>query len=132
MSNANAVFEMELDAAYKATTEAEVDIIRRKLALQVLAGITEMMPVDTGRARGNTIVSVGHPDHTYSDATNKDVGSVVTKGEAEIMASDDPFDVIYVQNNLPYIERLEAGHSKIQAPFGMMAVTLARLQVQFT
>ena len=44
--------------------------------------------------------------------------------------ADGKFPTITVQNNLPYIDRLENGYSK-QAPAGMVSVTLAGLQARY-
>ena len=128
------VTQFKLDLA-KEMREIETDdllTIKQKLALEALDGVTLMMPVDSGRARGNTIVSVKSPDNSFSDATDKNGDATMSKGYAKINADNDPYAIVYVQNNLPYIEVLEGGHSKAQAPYGMFAITLARLQVQFT
>ncbi|WP_429820275.1 hypothetical protein [Ensifer sp. B1-9] len=50
----------------------------------------------------------------------------MAKGAA-IIAAADPFQAIFITNNLPYATALEAGHSK-QAPIGMVAVTFAELE----
>jgi hypothetical protein len=45
------------------------------------------------------------------------------------LASLAPYSIAYIQNNLPYAQRLEDGWSK-QAPAGMVALSLAELQAE--
>lgn len=84
-------------------------------------------PVDTGRARGNWMVSEGEPV-TESDPSRFDKTGGAGMAEAKGLAKDLKFgDVAFIVNNLPYIEALENGHSK-QAPAGMVAVTVTEMQ----
>ena len=105
--------------------------LKQKISMQAMAGVTQMMPVDSGRAKGNTLASVGAPNFTYTENTDKSGDATIAKAQTAIMADRDPYAPVYVQNNLPYIEALEGGHSKIQAPFGMFGVTFTRIQAQF-
>lgn len=89
----------------------------RTIAIQLLNEITMRMPVDTGRARANTIVSIGAPVYQVLESYDKSGGSTIMNG-ASRLSGLEPYTVVYLQNNLPYIERLEDGHSK-QAPVGM-------------
>ena len=75
------------------------------------------MPVDTGRARANTIVSIGSPVYQVLDRYDKSGGNTIMEGVTRLTGLE-PYTVVYLQNNLPYIEKLEDGHSK-QAPIGM-------------
>jgi len=105
--------------------------LKRTIAMQAMAGVTLMMAVDTGRAKGNTLVSVGAPDFTYSDNTDKSGEATKAKAQAVLNADRDPYAPVYVQNNLPYIERLEGGWAKDQTKRGMFGITFARIQAQF-
>ena len=89
----------------------------RTIAIQLLNEITMRMPVDTGRARANTIVSIGAPVYQVLESYDKSGGNTIMNG-ASRLSGLEPYTVVYLQNNLPYIERLEDGHSK-QAPVGM-------------
>lgn len=106
----------------------------RATALQALSGVIERSPVDTGAFRSNNRVSVGRSDVGY----DLDASSSAPRGSTNgVNAFDDglriigqvrnAFDVIYVQNNLPYAERLEAGDSR-QAPAGVFAITFNDLK----
>lgn len=90
-----------------------------EVALRIYRGIVEKTPVDTGRARGNWHISVGNPDpYTRETKTRTPLPSEYKKVEQA-----KPEDTIYIQNNLPYIKRLEYGSSK-QAPQGMVRLTM--------
>ena len=73
--------------------EEDVGLKIRYIAIQILTAIDIAAPVDTGRFRNNNLVSLQHPAN---------------------------YGVIYIQNNLPYAEALENGHSQ-QAPTGVYA-----------
>lgn len=64
-----------------------------------------LSPVDTGRYRNAHHYSIGSP-------------SYAEKGSQTINIQVGDFPTVYIQNNLPYCQRLEHGHSK-QAPTGV-------------
>jgi len=103
--------------------EVSVDEITRKIALTAYNGITRKTPVLSGRARGNWNLSIGSPDSTINENATQIKPAKLKKG--------DGLEAIYITNNLPYIRRLEYGHSKIKAPKGMVRVTLAEIKNQF-
>lgn len=92
----------------------------RVIAMALLNEIVLRSPVDTGRFRGNNIVSVGAP--VYSSTTDVDPsgGNTISRG-ASTLSGLEPFTQVFIQNNLPYAVPLEDGHSK-QAPAGIYAV----------
>lgn len=95
----------------------------RTIAIQLLNEVTMRMPVDTGRARANTIVSIGSPVYQILDSYDKSGGNTIMAG-ASRLSGLEPYTVVYLQNNLPYIERLEDGYSK-QAPIGMFGAAFS-------
>lgn len=76
-------------------------------------------PVDTGRARGNWHISIGHPEPSVSETKTQ----TPLPSEGEKLKSSKAGDTIYIQNNLPYIVGLEYGRSR-QAPQGMVRLTM--------
>lgn len=102
-----------------------IDIVSRKIALEMFRRAILRTPVDTGRARGNWQTTIGAPAIGTLKETDpsgrKAIANATTVGltwRARTGAS------ILLTNNLPYIERLEHGYSK-QAPAGMVAITVA-------
>ncbi|MNO79085.1 hypothetical protein D3C76_702450 [compost metagenome] len=93
----------------------------RVIALAMLNEIVLRSPVDTGRFRGNNIVSVGAP--VYTSSVNVDpTGSDTIQQGVRVMTGLEPYTQVFIQNNLPYAVPLEDGHSQ-QAPAGIYAVS---------
>lgn len=93
----------------------------RVIALAMLNEIVLRSPVDTGRFRGNNIVSVGAPVYTSTTNVDKSGGETIQRG-LSVMTGLEPYTQVYIQNNLPYASALEDGHSQ-QAPGGIYAVS---------
>lgn len=96
----------------------------RATLLEVSVAIIKDTPADLGTARGNWQASVGR------GATGVVSVDSVRSGEAKAIAEVDQTvsvavgGLYYLTNNLPYIERLEYGWSKKQAPDGMVRKNL--------
>ena len=105
---------------------SETDDMRKAITIELFNSVILDTPVDTGRARGNWQCSGGSPmlnsvereDPTGSQATSE----VVSKVESSFGDGS-----MFLSNNLPYIQRLEFGHSK-QAPAGMVRKNIARIE----
>lgn len=130
MSTNVRAFALDLNKFNKDLTEQQLGTLVRKVALQVLSGVVFSTPVDTGRARGNWQVSLDRPATGSLNLLDKQGRTVVSTGSVTIGRAP-VFGHIWVTNNLPYIERLEYGHSK-QAPAGMLLVTMAEVEAQFS
>lgn len=74
-----------------------------------------------GRFRANNIVTIGDPSYAQLDAADASGATTIANGNA-VLSTVVPYSVVYIQNNLPYAERLEDGHST-QAPGGVYAVS---------
>lgn len=105
-------------------------LVQKKVAFQLLEGIVNMTPVDTGRARGNWMVTIGSPSTEVKTETYDKVGAGTIAAGRSTIESLTTLGAIYLTNNLPYILPLENGSSK-QAPGGMVQVTLDRVASQF-
>lgn len=105
----------------------EVQKLQRVIAIQGLRGVDYRMPVDLGRARGGTIVSVDQRDYDSTRAPDKSGARVRSEGLAAI-AGAPAYSRIFIQNNVEYIEELESGTGSKQAPNGMFAVTVAEIE----
>lgn len=124
-----AEFKLQLDKEWAAT----VDDIAEEVAiigLKILSRTVLKTPVDTGRAKGNWIVSFGVPD-PMTDITSMDKKGVaaINEGANKLGTYPDTLPVIYIQNNLPYANRLENGWSG-QAPQGMLGLSVAEVQAE--
>lgn len=99
--------------------EEDVGLKIRYIAIQILTAIDIAAPVDTGRFRNNNTVSLQHPDFGISDNVDPN-GTIAVQRGIGVISKAANYGVIYIQNNLPYAEALENGHSQ-QAPTGVYA-----------
>ncbi|MEC3733830.1 HK97 gp10 family phage protein [Escherichia coli] len=99
--------------------EEDVGLKIRYIAMQILTAIDIAAPVDTGRFRNNNLVLLQHPDFGISDNVDPN-GTIAVQRGIGVISKAANYGVIYIQNNLPYAEALENGHSQ-QAPTGVYA-----------
>ena len=133
-------FNKALVRETKQLTETYLSLFMRKLAFDILRGVMEKTPVDTGRARGSWRLTVGRASDWQGlkkgpDDKKPDGAEIVpiqgSGGDAKVierasaaLAAMRPYQTIWITNNVPYILRLENGWSD-QAPNGMVTLTLA-------
>mgnify|MGYP006302567861 CR=1 FL=1 len=104
-------------------TEREMQMVSRKVALDLFHRFVMGTPVDSGRARGNWQCSVGSPAAGTVDREDQS-GEMVMAEVTRVVSSWDIEQVsIFLTNNVAYIEALEDGHSG-QAPHGWVKITL--------
>lgn len=101
--------------------EEEVGKKLRIISMALLTEIFQRSPVDTGRFRNNNIVSLASADYSELEGGDQSGSAAIQRGSA-VIANGKPYSVIYIQNNLPYAEALEDGHSQ-QAPAGVYGVS---------
>lgn len=125
-------FSLDLEKEFSRLVDKEIEPFVKLVALEALNRITLKTPVLSGRARGNWTVTFGFDNSPPTDETDKSGARTISKGAAKISEYSFGQDSqIVISNNLPYINRLEHGYSKIKAPAGMIAVTIAELNVGF-
>jgi len=124
MSNAN--FNIQLDKFLEGIPD-KVQEVQKKLAFEVLTRVVDKSPVDTGRFKANWNTAIGVPDLDTSEDTDK-MGYEAKQEALRVLANLDPYETVYITNNLDYAVALENGRSD-QAPSGMVAVTVAEIQV---
>ena len=106
--------------------QLEVNKETRAAALNILRILLIGTPVDTGRARGNWFVGVNSSVRSIEDNRRSSTASV--EGKTVIgTASRFNYPTIVVSNNLPYIEKLNNGHSK-QAPIKYVELAIQKVQ----
>lgn len=83
-----------------------------RLALDIDSRLVLATPVKDGRARSNWLASIGSPrrDQVEIRSTEETIAEAVG-----VVDKAPQFPLIYISNNLPYIQRLNEGSSK-QAP----------------
>ena len=113
-------------AAFVAKAGDRADLVVRKVALDMFSKIVVKTPVDTGRARGHWTAGVNNAPSGLTGRLDKS-GAGAIAGIAATVSTARAGDRIYLANNLPYILKLEYGHSK-QAPSGMVRTTIDEFQ----
>jgi len=97
------------------------------IALDITDGLMEDTPVDTGWAMSNWIPQIGTPFEGPVGARDSVDTAEQEMGMAQVAAQyrleDGP---VFITNNVPYIEALNAGHSD-KAPAGFVEAVIARV-----
>lgn len=104
-----------------------VDKAMRTIALAIDQAVVTATPVDTGRARSNWLVSLEEPSENEIEpyvegekgsTGNENISAALAQGR-DVVDKYGPGDTIFITNNLPYIQQLNAGSSS-QAPAGFV------------
>lgn len=120
-----------------------LDLVVRKVSLDLFKRVIQKSPVDTGRFKGNWQVAIGSipagtlelsTDISHTDKGNERKRGSGARSSAAGTASINRAtaavlnlragEIIYLVNNLDYARALEYGHSK-QAPAGMVRISVA-------
>lgn len=142
MANDFRTFNLQLDQFAKRVRLSGTTVAKR-VAFDVFGRIVRRTPVDTGRARASWNISTNQADRSVvgevrtrlksgthapkglqQRAVKSAVNALQNKNLMGLQVKSG--DTIWISNNLPYIVKLEEGHSK-QAPAGMVAVSLAEV-----
>lgn len=99
------------------------DLISR-LTLEITGELIEATPVDTGWARANWVPQIGSSfEETAGTKEEAELGQIdqgqQQQGISEVTSSYRLPRLVYVTNNVPYINRLNEGSSE-QAPAGFV------------
>lgn len=113
------------------TINADFHKLLKKVIFDLFRKIVVKTPVDTGRARASWAVAKHAPGDFVQPKFEASIGkgSATTTAMGNLPQIDDPYAVYFIFNNVPYIVRLENGHSK-QAPVGMVQVALAEMEAE--
>jgi hypothetical protein len=121
-------FNKEIDDFVKKVPQKAL-LIQKKTVLEALRRLVLKTPVDTGHARMNWQVTIGNPANEEIEGYDKEGKKTIARGLAAIKDLS-AYKVVWISNNVTYIEFLEDGSSK-QAPEGMLAVTVEELRMMF-
>lgn len=103
--------------------DADFSTVIKRLSFGILLGVVLKTPVDVGRARGGWTVGVNaSPAFVEGRINTSQAPSPEETAKLSILDSN-PYSIVLIANNLPYILFLENGSSK-QAPQGMAAITI--------
>lgn len=119
--------------AYSNDIPRQLNVIKQQLAIEFATEVIPATPVRSGRARGNWQAGIGSVPTAQVVGPFGGEGGLNNGGRGDnslgqiqrIVERAKPGQRIYIGNNVPYIERLNAGHSK-QAPSQFVQAALQR------
>src|SRR4051812_49190542 len=114
-------FELDI-GRFVAKAKGNIDLVIRKISLDLFKRVIMKSPVDTGRFRGNWQVAIGSIPAGVLAVNDKSGTVTINRVQAAVLQLKAG-DTITLINNLAYARRLEYGYSK-QAPAGMVRLTL--------
>lgn len=116
--------QFELDIArFVEKAKGRIDLVVRKISLDLFKRVIMKSPVKEGRFKGNWQCAIGSvPDGVL--AVDDKAGTATISKMTAAVAGLHAGQIIYLVNNLAYARRLEYGHSQ-QAPAGVVRITVA-------
>jgi len=116
-----AQFLKDTDAKIKAEVKKQ-DAEAKKILTDAYSLITNNSPVDTGQFVANNIVTINRTtSKVLEEASSKSEAVLEANSLIDGLNTKKDFTFV-IQNNLPYADKLEAGHSS-QAKAGVYGVT---------
>lgn len=115
-------------ALYERKVVQPLEAAVRRTALDLQGTLKVRTPVATGRARANWFLDVGAPVVRIVEPNQGQTEQAAAATAATYRLSAG---AIYVSNNVPYIRRLNDGHSQ-QAPAGFVedSISIARTRAK--
>ena len=115
-------FELDI-ARFVEKAKGNIDLVVRKISLDLFSRVIEKSPVLTGRFRANWQVAIGSIPEGTLDLTDPSGAATISRVQAVTLGLKAG-DIVTLVNNLPYARPLEYGHSK-QAPAGMVRLSVS-------
>lgn len=113
--------------AWVENVDKSLDEVVKHIVIELGADLIELTPVDTGRLKGNWIMSINGETY-HSNIRYDDTGDVTFRELLDKVKSLSAGDIAYIANRLLYSEIIEWGGSPRKAPEGMLRVTAARFE----
>jgi|GEM_PF-279419 hypothetical protein len=146
MANDFRHFSIQLDR-FAEKVKLSPGLVAKRVAFDLFGRIVRRTPVDTGRARSSWNISVNTVNRAVVAEVRTHVRDQInprlvqrakrlaaSKFALQPLKNDfvvKTGDTIWISNNLPYIVRLEQGHSR-QAPSGMVALSIQEMNVKMS
>lgn len=112
--------------------EKDLEQKRHQIAVETLSTVIAGSPVDQGAYKANHRVSIDGVDLGYDlEQTDTAGADTLQAGTDVISSAPSPYCETIIQNNAPYGEALENGHSG-QAPAGVYGVAFAAVLEKHT
>ena len=121
-------FAAKVDHFTAKVVPEQANIVKQKIALDLLTGVVMLIRVDTGRARGGWQVSLRSPSDRETGRLDK-VGTKTIAHGTRTIESVKPWDDIYLNNPVVYAAVLNDGDEHRTGDH-MVERTLARVGAQ--
>lgn len=95
--------------------EDEVSRVGRKIGVNIDRRLVNETPRDTGSAKSSWLVSIGQPNNSVVNTEEGAAIPAALEQGSRTASRYESGDTMYIQNNQPYINRLNEGSSE-QAP----------------
>ena len=135
MANDFRSFSLSLDDFSKKVGIA-ASTVQKRVAVDLFKRIVLKTPRDTGRAQNSWTIAIGEPDRTVApEGQQPEMNRISLEAKAgTALATLTEHGVmgesVWISNNLPYITALEDGHSKRQAPAGMVGLSIEEVKLK--
>jgi hypothetical protein len=110
-------------------TKTSIEELRKNIIIELFSSVILDTPVDTGRLRGNWIISMDNPitqEVRILDPSGNETVKKVHDLTAQLPQGKDK--TVFLTNNLPYAYRIEYdGWSHTKAPRGMVRKNFIRV-----
>jgi len=134
-------FALDLNAFAK-KTDARLNTVIKHIVLDVAKELIERSPVGDasywesppptgyvgGRFKGSWMFETGNVPASDPMTIDASGGSSMNQIEGGVGSNRMSGAVHYIANNVPYAKRLEEGHSRRQAPQGIVGLTVLKFQ----
>jgi hypothetical protein len=109
------------------TLTKEIQLVREQIGVAFMQDIVTRTPVDTGHARRNWQANYGAPNGNELPGVDRAGSNTVTNGVTKIKVgrTKNAFIPLVIENNVPYIGRLNDGWSR-QAPAQFVELAIRR------
>lgn len=101
-------FRVSLYEVSKQLTQEQLVQVHKKIVFDALRLLVVGTPVDLGNARANWQVTIGGPASGVLTGEDREGGRTIAKGFGKV-SNLVPFQVVYITNNVEYIEVLDQG-----------------------
>ncbi|KQG28116.1 hypothetical protein APC35_02700, partial [Acinetobacter baumannii] len=98
----------------------------KHIVMDTVQSLVNLSPVDTGAYRASHIVSIGSGDYGIREPETNAVQDAAIQAVKIKLGN-----LVYIQNNQPYAERLENGWSEEQAPLGIYNITFTYITQKY-
>lgn len=115
-------FELDIQR-FVEKAKGNVDLVIRKISLDLFRRVILKTPVDTGRLRGSWTVSIGAIAPSTVQIDDKSGSATISRVTAATLGLKAG-QIVYLTSSLEYARAIEFGHSK-QAPGGMVRLSIS-------